>query len=151
MITICDKSCETLWGNTSAKLLDRTTKLQKRAIRTVTKSAYNANTAPLFKANNIMSLPKIYKFETLKLMHSIFNQYCPSKLSEPFIRNLDIHHHHTRQVNNLFIQMRRSHKIGTSILHAGPKMWTALPPELKSNTSKHSFKRQIKKEILKYE
>jgi hypothetical protein len=68
-------------------------KIQKKAIRTITRSAFLAHTNPIFKELKILPLPKLISYSELKLMHSIIYGYCP-----PSLRNLFQHNEH-REIN----------------------------------------------------
>ena len=67
---------------------------QKKAIRILTRSKYNAHTLPLFLNHNILPLQKIIKHDKLKFMHSIAFGYAPESFTDVWKtnqqRNLDI-------------------------------------------------------------
>ena len=49
------------WYTPNTKTINRLNILQKKAIRIITKSRYNAHTSPLFKNLNILKLDDLYK------------------------------------------------------------------------------------------
>ena len=51
--------------------------LQKRAIRNVTKSAYNAHTEPLHKEQNILKIHDLYRLSILKFYFKLVNKNLP--------------------------------------------------------------------------
>ena len=51
--------------------------LQKRAIRNVTKSAYNAHTEPLHKEQNILKVHDLYRLSILKFYFKLKNNNLP--------------------------------------------------------------------------
>ena len=59
-----------VWGNTFPSYLAKLTRLQNKALRSVTSSDWNASAAPLYQKLNILSLSKLNKFEIAKF---IFN------------------------------------------------------------------------------
>ncbi len=61
--------------------LNRLIKLQKRAVRLVTNSTYNASTGPIFKHLGILKLEDMIKLELLKLGYAFTN----SKLPQPIM------------------------------------------------------------------
>ena len=65
------------WGSASSSILRATSMLQKRAIRSINKSAYNSHTEPLFKFSNIMKIEEwIYKMDLQNnLMKNLFSLY----------------------------------------------------------------------------
>ena len=51
-----------IWGLSDNKYIDRIFKIQKNALRIITKSGFNAHTNPLFKELNILKLKIILHF-----------------------------------------------------------------------------------------
>ena len=86
------------WGSNVDKVL----KLQKKAVRIITKSAYNSHSDPLFKTLGLLKIHDIYKCNVLKY----FYQHCHYQLRF-FLQNIDfkprsdIHEYNTRQKKNL--------------------------------------------------
>ena len=74
-------------GCTSAKNISRIVKLQKKAIRIITKSKNNAHTSPLFYETKILPFEKLMLQKKLLFMHSIHNNYAPKSFSEIFVKN----------------------------------------------------------------
>jgi hypothetical protein len=62
-------------------------KMQKKAIRTITKNNYLAHTNPLFLEQKIVPFPKLITYPQLKLMHSIVYSYCSPTLWSIFRTN----------------------------------------------------------------
>ena len=69
--------------------------LQKRAIRTITISKYNAHTEPLCKALNIIKLPYMYNLQLYKLYYTIQREPVPHYFNT-VIPTLS-YHYNTRQ------------------------------------------------------
>ena len=65
--------CILAWGNTSSRI----TKLQKRAIRIINGSKYNAHTEPLFKTNNLLKVEDIYKLQLQKFFFKFVHNTLP--------------------------------------------------------------------------
>ena len=66
-----------LWGPTYRCHLKQLSILQKKAIRCIHKSYYNAHTKPLFIRSKILKLDDIYKFELSKFMFDCINGLLP--------------------------------------------------------------------------
>ena len=66
---------------------------RKKAIKTVSKSNYNAHTEPLFKKLQILKLKDICAFQLSKIMYSFINISLPDPLMTMFIVNRHIHSH----------------------------------------------------------
>ena len=62
-----------IWGHNAHKLH----RLQKRAVRIITCSKYNAHTDPLFKELNILKITDLYNLQICKLFYKITNGYIP--------------------------------------------------------------------------
>ena len=61
------------WGFKNSRLF----KLQKRAIRIITCSKYNAHTDPLFKKMNLLKISDLYNISLLKFFHKLRNNKLP--------------------------------------------------------------------------
>ena len=65
--------CITLWGHAPGRL----TNLQKRAIRIISNSKYNAHTIPIFKKLNLLQINDIFKLQCMKFYHKYINNQLP--------------------------------------------------------------------------
>ena len=90
-----------------AKLLIEATriyKLQKKAIRTISKSKYNAHTEPIFKKLQFLKLNDIFKLQQLKFYYKHIKGDLPKYFQHfSYIHNFEIHHHYTRETSSIFI------------------------------------------------
>ena len=66
--------------------LSRLSKLQKRAIRVITCSKFNAHTEPLFKSLNLLKLEDMVSFNVLKLYYKLCHGNLPVYVTNLFIR-----------------------------------------------------------------
>ena len=64
--------------------LKRLEKLQKKAVRIIANSKYNAHTEPLFKSLNILKIKDTFNLKLLKLYHNYINNKLPS-----YIQSID--------------------------------------------------------------
>ena len=77
-------------------------KLQKRAIRIVANSKYNAHTDPLFKLYRILKLSDVLTLQTMKVYHKFRQNELPVCMQNwPFITNNEIHQYNTRIASDL--------------------------------------------------
>ena len=78
--------------------LVRLNKLQKRAIRTITCSKYNAHTEPIFRKLNLLKLEDIFTLNLLKFYFKFMNQTLPGYFKTSFCltNQRDNHSHNTR-------------------------------------------------------
>ena len=63
-----------LWGNANVRIY----KLQKKALRIITGSKYNAHTEPLFKTANTLRMEDIFKLQQLKFIYSLQHHILPT-------------------------------------------------------------------------
>ncbi len=89
---------------------ERVIKLQKRALRILSLSKYNAHTEPLFKKLKLLQVKDILKLQELKFYHKYRNNKLPHYLQTmPFHFNTDTHNHATRIQYNIH-QPRANHE-----------------------------------------
>ena len=58
-----------VWGEAPKSNIDRMIKLQKKGLRHVTNSKYNAHTEPLLKLEKMLQLHDLFKLQCVKLVH----------------------------------------------------------------------------------
>ena len=88
-----------VWGYN----LSRITKLQKRAIRVITCSKYNAHSEPLFKNVHLLKIEDIFKVQQLKFYYRLVNDLLPTYFNcFPITPIHQIHQHSTRASSNLY-------------------------------------------------
>ena len=89
-----------LWGHEATRIY----KLQKKAIRTISKSKYNVHTEPIFKKLQFLKLNDIFKLQQLKLYYKLIKGDLPKYFQHfSYIHNFEIHHHYTRETSSIFI------------------------------------------------
>ena len=82
--------------------LNRLYKIQKKAIRIITNSKFNAHTSPLFKQQNLLNLYDLFSFNVIKFYFNYLHNDLP-----PFFQSFsitscaEIHNYNTRQRNKL--------------------------------------------------
>jgi len=138
-----------LWGHTYKFNISKLFIKQKRAIRIINNSEYNAHTDPIFRKFNILKFEDIIKCETLKMMYKAVNHSLPLAINERFILNKEIHNYDTRQTHDIHIAKTTKRVTYNSIIYQGPDMWSELPRELKNITTFNSFKINLKNYIIK--
>ena len=89
------------WGFSIEPLI----KLQKKAIRIVTNSKFNAHTEPLFKSLNTLKISDIFKLNVLKFYYKHCKKELPHYLqSMKLSKRSEVHRYNTRHRNDLDIQ-----------------------------------------------
>ena len=138
-----------LWGNNNKTSLNRISKLQKRAIRIISKADYRCETLPLFNNLGLLKFSDIVFKDTAIMMYKVANQKVPMRLASMFENLCTIHDHKTRQHDDFYCPKFKTNIKKFSFSVIGCKTWNSLSDELKSCKSLAIFKRNIKKYILK--
>ena len=86
-----------LWGFEADKLF----KLQKKAIKIITKSPYLAHTEPLFKKEKLLKIEDIFKISCLKFYYRLVNNMLPKNLKKlfTFVNRLSLRHENNINFN----------------------------------------------------
>ena len=78
-------------------------KLQKKAIRTISNSKFNAHTEPLFKELRLLKISYIFNLQYKKLYFNVTHRQTPVFFLTFFIQNNTVHSHETRQRHHIHI------------------------------------------------
>jgi hypothetical protein len=81
--------CSIILSCTSASNLTAIGKLQKKAIRIMTKSNFNTHTGPLFLDNRILPFDKLILQNKLLFFHSVEFKYAPRSFANTWTKNAD--------------------------------------------------------------
>ena len=138
-----------IWGKTCKSYLDKVIKLQKWAIRTISKSLFRSHTAPLFANNNILTVTDTYTLELGVFMFKYHINDLPVVFNDYFKKRSDIHDYQTRHVNDLNITFHKKSFTDGSIRSRGPLLWNSLSCEIKESKSVKQFRNQLKQNIIK--
>ncbi len=137
------------WGKCSQNIINRTIVLQKRAIRTITKSKYNSHTDPLFKKNNILKVKDLYEYQSLIFMYDYKNCRLPISFMGTFKYNHEIQENPcTRQANQYYIHRGASGFYEKLPLFNMPSICNNWSNRLDFDVSRSLYKRQIRTNLL---
>ena len=140
-----------VWGNPLKKFLHPIEIAQKKALRSITRSQFNAPSNPLFKKLNILKLEDIHQTSLLHHMFKTHNNLTPSALCNLYNTHGNVHSLNTRHRHDFTIDRFQNSTAHRSFLLLGPKLWASLAPPLKQIRKFSIFKRQLKDSlILKY-
>ena len=98
-----------IWGFKPGRLF----KLQKRAMRIITNSRYNAHTEPIFRRLNLLKLDDIFRCNALRFVYNLFNDRLPSYFIDTLLSNGPNHVYPTR-VSHALTNNLRQYRITTS-------------------------------------
>ena len=100
------------WGPNN----NRVDKLQKRAVRIISCSKFNAHSEPLLNKLNLLKVEDILKLQQLKFYHKLINKQLPGYFTcFPITPATEIHQHSTRAASKLFIT-RANHEFAKKSL-----------------------------------
>ena len=137
------------WSNTFPSYLAKLTSLQKKALRLVTSSDWNASAAPLYQKPNILSLSKLNKFEIAKFIFNYSSKCLPTTFDQYLILAKTSHSQCTRYSasDHLRIPLYKTNRLQRSIKFVGPKIWNSIPLKVRK-TSYTKFKKEYKIYLL---
>lgn len=126
-----------VWGYQPGRII----KIQKRAIRTLQHSAYNAHTEPIFKKLKILNFTDLLKVNEMKFYFKSRHKQLPTNLQQiPLDANTTIHNHETRTRNNLHMPRIKHEFAKKSIRYKIPQTANTLPNIVIDKIDTHSFK-----------
>ena len=136
--------CNVAWGNLNNCRMLRLYKLQKKAIRIISKAPYLAQTEPLFRRYKTFDVFELNKYNLATFMFLCYKGTIPASLSIKFCTNSDIHSYYTRQSSNFHIPLVRTNVSQNSIFFKGPIIWNNLQSKIKESPTLNTFKRRYK-------
>ena len=142
--------CIDIWGAANKGLLESIFKLQKKAIRLITSSKFNAHTSPLFESLKILKLEDIYKYCIALLMFKLHNGMLPDVFNEMFTRNTQIHNYLTRQAESLHVPSTTTHKVASTIRYKGVNLWNEVNKKVNTCCKISVFKNAVKCLLLRH-
>ena len=124
------------WGTQLSKLC----MLQKKAVRIISNSKYNAHTDPLFKKFNVLKVTDLCALQELKFAFKLENGTLPSYFTNSmYQRHSEIHQYETRNSNNLVTPQSKHYFTNKSIRFRLPNIYNNCPAYIKNKITTHSF------------
>ena len=145
--------CLSIWGTSNDVYLSKLTVLQKKIIRSITLSDFNAHSSPLMKRIKILKVKDLYNQKIMSLMWDFDHNKLPLSLSILFTRRNEIHNRNLRdQKNNkLYTAHRFNNRHGyDSFAHYGASLLNKVKelPFYENCSSKAVFHNKYKRYIL---
>ena len=137
-----------LWGGANKSTIHPLSIMQKKAVRLITASDYNAHTTPLFAKTKILKIQDIYELHLAKFIYCLYNNIIPSPLSSFFATNSSVHDYSTRNCDNPRMPKHRTCMAARSIFRKSYHLWYNMEQGLKNSTSFNAFTNKYKKNIF---
>lgn len=119
---------------------ERIVKLQKKAVRIISLSKYNAHTEPIFKDLGLLKVTDILKLQELKLYYKFKNNTLPDYLLDmPFDTNANRHDHNTRHCNDIHQPLARHNYAKNCLRFDLPKLVNNTPSIITDKVHTHSL------------
>ena len=128
--------------------LRRLITLQKRVVRIMSRSAFDAHTDPLFKNLKLLNLESIYKLQIGKFMYQYRSGLLPYSFNNMFLVTRQVHSYGTRSSEHFYLPQCRTNIRKFSISFQGPKFFNSLSFEIRNATSTASFCCKLKAFLL---
>ena len=137
-----------IWGFSCQRLI----KLQKKAIRIISRSKYNAHTGPIFKTLDILTLDDLFNLNALKFYYKYIRDTLPPYFySFNIVTQGSIHEHMTRQRDLIRTERPRTVFAEKRLRVYLPKLVNETPVLLLDKIATHSiqgFSNNIKRFYL---
>lgn len=138
-----------VWGpSLSKKYMNDLVKTQKKAVRILTNSKYNAHTEQLFADNGILKIQDLVKCGVLKFMYDFVNNALPEPLMNILTFSKDNHSYPTRGGADVRYVKPSYKPLTESFICKGPPLWHNLDREIKVSKNSKSFNVSIKKNFI---
>ena len=140
--------CPTILNCLSTSNKNRLLKIQKKAIRLITGSNYNAHTNPLFLEHKILPFDKIIKQGMLNFMHSVNYNYAPSSFTNHWTKNSDRENDRVlRNDDDFVIPIPRIDLVKRLPFYSLPYLWNQ-SGNLKFYDNPITFKRALRSQLF---
>ena len=142
--------CNSLYINLPLTLIDRLQRVMRAAARVIVLPTKRASLTAVCKYLHWLPVLQRVQFKVLTLVFKALNGMAPQYLEE-----LCTEYHPTRTLrssqSNLLVVPKCRVKYGErSFSYAGPKLWNALPGDIRDSTSLTDFKQRLKTFLFKF-
>ena len=140
--------CPNIWGTAGKTQLHRVQKLQNFAAKVAIGYGKKHDRAtPFINKLNWMKIDQKCLFDTYILTYKVLNNILPEWLMT-FTLVRDINPVPTRQSDNLAVPRTQTHTGERGVKVRAPKLWNALPADVRNSSTLNIFKKKIKDFIM---
>ena len=138
------------WGAASHSVLRRLTLLQKRVIRLICNTNYNAHTDPLFKSTKILRVKDQYEADAMLFVFDYSMDNLPKSFNQTFTFNYERNNYYsTRQSQSQTLHTRCHSRFAQNLpLFSVPTIWNKWVTDEITSLSRAIFKSHIKTKLL---
>ena len=140
--------CNVTWAANYDTCLDKIVKIQKKLVRIINNSSFNAHTDPIFRYFNFLKFNQINIYMTGIFMYKIINNLMPPIFQNMFHHVFNLHRYPTRQSQNLYTPRYRTTRSKFAIKFHGSIVWNTIPPNIQMVQSLFMFKRKLKHYLI---
>jgi hypothetical protein len=141
--------CINILGCTSLANINRILLLQKKAIRIIYNSHYNAHTTPLFLENKILPFDKLIKLHRLLFMHSIAYDYAPTTFANTWTKNNARNTGHDLRNHDYFtLPLVRIESFRKFPIYSLAYEWNSLGDNIRLQHNRTTFKIALMDELI---
>ena len=140
--------CTSIYSCTSKSNINKIFKIQKKAIRIISKNDYGASTEPIFKELNLLPLDKIILKSNLSMFHSIHHQYAPPALHNLWPKNAARNLEHELRNANCYYMPKINYSITNRFpFYNLPKIWNNYQGSSKLHSNRTTFSISLLNEL----
>ena len=140
--------CNIVWGSAYIKTVNPLVILQKKCIRTITKSEYLAHTKPLFKSSKLLNVNQMFDFKCAQFIFKIMNTEHYPNYKLKLLQNEVNHNYNTRNRALLRPPFERLERFMHSFFNNGIRVWNILTDFVKDSKTIRTFKMKMKNWLL---
>ena len=118
---------------------ERLSKLQKRAIRIMTNSKYNAHTDLLFNSLKLLKIKDIFDVQCMKFWYKFVNNNVPTYFASMFRYNHELYEIQTRSHELLHLYPFRTSNAHNALRHRIPELLCKFPTAVLEKARTHSI------------
>jgi len=118
--------------------------LQKKIIRIICNTEYNAHTNPLFTDLSLLKFHNIQKLQICQFMFSLRTNLLPGKFTDFCIYNYQLHNYNTRSKSLFHLPKAKTNIRQFSFRYLGPTFYNSLPDQVKNSKSYATFTKHAK-------
>ena len=138
------------WGTTSKHNIERISKLQKRAARIILKADYNTPSSVMFTQLGWATIPNRHDYNKAVLTYKAMNNLTPEYITDLLKPVSETHNRNLRSVTcgSLSVPRSKTALYDGSFSATAPKLWNALPSDIRTCSSLDNFKKSAKNHFM---